>query len=103
MKRSKDWSGNVQQVYNNFTIMGALNLDFIEILIILSSSVQLPVVTCNKIIIAIHICNNSHDMRAIRGVSGSETRSTDRLPRPTETRGQMLNFTAEAGSNPGDK
>ena len=51
----------------------------------------------------VYICKNSHDMRAIRGVSGSETRSTDRLPRPTETRGQMLNFTAEAGSNPGDK
>ena len=54
MKRSRDWSGIVQQVYNNFTIMGALNLDFIEILIILSPSVQLPVVTCNKIIIAMH-------------------------------------------------
>ena len=40
-KMSRDWSGNVQQVYNNFTIMGALNLDFIEILILLSSSVQL--------------------------------------------------------------
>ena len=43
------------------------------------------------------------DMRDMRGVRVRETRSTDRLPRPTETRGQMLNFTAEVGSNPGDK
>ena len=75
-------SGNVQQVYNNFTIMGALNLDFIEILIILSLSVQFSYYFLNRD----HYCNATHRSIITRMgwevSAGSETRS---CPDPLST------------------